>query len=173
MERKNRIPNTRLNRFYDDTDFDLEIDMASELIEGDANFTVVLYRIDRKHSNSSDIYGESNAKDTRFLPPVELKVLLSISEAENKSYGDNGALRYQEYGNLTFNILNKQLEDKHVEISYGDIVGYSDREDNLKYFEVFDDGKINMDNTHTQFGYKSFFTTIKCVTVDPDQFNGI
>ena len=25
MERKNRIPNTRLNRFYDDTDFDLEI----------------------------------------------------------------------------------------------------------------------------------------------------
>ena len=158
MERKNRIPNTRLNRFYDDTDFDLEIDMASELIEGDANFTVVLYRIDRKHSNSSDI---------------ELKVLLSISEAENKTYGDNGALRYQEYGNLTFNILNKQLEDKNVEISYGDIVGYSDREDNLKYFEVFDDGKINADNTHTQFGYKSFFTTIKCVTVDPDQFNGI
>jgi hypothetical protein len=100
MERKNRIPNTRLNRFYDDTDFDLEIDMASELIEGDANFTVVLYRIDRKHSNSSDIYGESNAKDTRFLPPVELKVLLSISEAENKNYGNGGTLRYQEYGNL-------------------------------------------------------------------------
>jgi hypothetical protein len=173
MERKNRIPNTRLNRFYDDTDFDLEIDMASELIEGDANFTVVLYRIDRNHSNSNDIYGESDAKDIRFLPPVELKVLLSISEAENKNYGDNGALRYQEYGNLTFNILNKQLEDKQVEISYGDIVGYSDREDNLKYFEVFDDGKINSDNAHTQYGYKSFFTTIKCVTVDPDQFNGI
>ena len=173
MERKNRIPNTRLNRFYDDTDFDLEIDMASELIEGDANFTVVLYRIDRKHSNSSDIYGESNAKDTRFLPPVELKVLLSISEAENKTYGDVGTLRYQEYGNLTFNILNKQLEDKNIEISYGDIVGYFDREDNLKYFEVFDDGKINADNAHTQYGYKSFFTTVKCVTVDPDQFNGI
>jgi hypothetical protein len=147
--------------------------MASELIEGDANFTVVLYRIDRKHSNSSDIYGESNAKDTRFLPPVELKVLLSISEAENKTYGDVGTLRYQEYGNLTFNILNKQLEDKNIEISYGDIVGYSDREDNLKYFEVFDDGKINADNAHTQYGYKSFFTTVKCVTVDPDQFNGI
>jgi formylmethanofuran dehydrogenase subunit E len=94
-------------------------------------------------------------------------------KSENKSYSENGSLRYQDYGNLTFTILNKQLNDKGVDISYGDIIGYSDRESNLKYFEVFDDGKINSDNAHTQFGYKSYYRTVSCVTVDPDQFNGI
>ena len=48
----------------------------------------------------------------------------------------------------------------------------ANREDNLKYFEVSDDGKINSDNEHTQFGYKSFFRTITCVVADPNLFNG-
>jgi hypothetical protein len=173
MERKNRIPITRLSRYYDEVDFDLELDMAREVIEEDANFTVVLYRIDKTNSNNDDVYGESESREIRFEPPVELKVLINLQEAENKSYAENGSLRYQEYGNLVFTVLNKQLVDKGVDISYGDIIGYSDRESNLKYFEVFNDGKINSDNLHTQFGYKSYFRTISCVVVDPDQFNGI
>ena len=172
MERKNRIPITRLSRFYDEFDFDMELDMAEEVIEGDANFTVILYRIDRVHS-TTDIYGESESRQIRFLPPVELKVLPKLADAENKTYDKGGRLKYQEYGNFTFTILNKQLDEKNVEISYGDIVAYADREDNMKYYEVHDDGRINADNESTQFGYKSYFTTIRCVTVDPNQFNGI
>jgi hypothetical protein len=173
MERKNRIPITRLSRYYDEKDFELELDMAREVIEEDTNFTVVLYRIDKINSNNDDVYGESESREIRFHSPVELKVLLQLAESENKSYSENGSLRYQEYGNLVFTILNKQLENKSVDINYGDIIGYSDRESNLKYFEVFNDGKINSDNTHTQFGYKSYYRTISCVPVDPDQFNGI
>jgi hypothetical protein len=173
MERKNRIPITRLSRYYDEVDFEFDIEMAREIIEEDANFTIILFRIDKVNSNNDDIYGESESKEIRFHPPVELKVLLKINKAENKSYGENGSLRYQEYGNLIFNILNKQLEERQIDISYGDIVGYSDREDNFKYFEVYDDGKINSDNEHTQYGYKSYFRTISCTVVDPDQFDGI
>ena len=61
MERKTRIPNTRLNRFYDEEDFQLELDMATELIEGDMNFTVVLFRIDRVNTQVDDVYWESNS----------------------------------------------------------------------------------------------------------------
>ena len=173
MERKNRIPITRLSRFYDEVDFEMELDMAREVIEEDSNFTVILYRIDKINS-TADIYGESEARQIRFLPPVELKVLPKLEDAENKVYDKNGGrLKYQEYGNFTFTIINKQMEDKGVEISYGDIVGYADREDNMKYYEVHDDGRINADNESTQFGYKSYFSTIRCVTVDPNQFNGI
>lgn len=172
MERKNKIPNTRLSRFYDDSDFDLEMDMAREVIEEDVNFTVVLFRIDRTKSNN-DIYGESNSREIRFLPPVELKVLLNLQKTENRSYDDGGRLRYQEYGNLDFSVLVKQLEEKQIDISYGDIIGYSDKESNLKYFEVYDDGKINSDNEHTQFGFRAYYRSIKCVVVDPNQFNGI
>lgn len=173
MERKNRIPITRLSRYYDENDFQLELDMAREVIEEDTNFTVVLYRIDKVNSNNEDVYGESESREIRFHSPVELKVLLLLNQAENKSYGENGSLRYQDYGNLVFTVLTNQLEEKNVDISFGDIIAFSDKETNLKYFEVYDDGKINSDNTHTQYGYKAYFRTISCVTVDPDQFNGI
>lgn len=173
METKNKIPNTKINRFYDDIDFNLELEMASELINEDMNFTVILYRIDRDNSNYDDIYGESNPQQIRYLTPVELKAILTLNTPENKNYDTNGRLRYQEYGNLTFDVLNRELSDKNVDISYGDIVAYSDKEDNLKYFEVFDDGKINTDNSHTHFGFRSYYRSIKCVTVDPNQFNGI
>src|SRR5574343_419542 len=142
METKNKIPNTKINRFYDDIDFNLELEMASELINEDMNFTVILYRIDRDNSNYDDIYGESNPQQIRYLTPVELKAILTLTTPENKNYDTNGRLRYQEYGNLTFDVLNRELSDKNVDISYGDIVAYSDKEDNLKYFEVFDDGIV-------------------------------
>ena len=137
MERKTRIPNTRLNRFYDEEDFRLELDMATELIEGDMNFTVVLFRIDRVNTQVDDVYWESNPRDIRFKAPVELKVILNLANGENKSYSPNGNLRYQDYGTLEFTVLQKQLDEKNVEISYGDVIGYSDRENNFKYFTVF------------------------------------
>jgi hypothetical protein len=172
MERKTRIPITRLSRYYDDFDFEMELEMAREVIEDDAGFKIVLFRVDKTHSNS-DIYGESNKREIRFLSPIELYVTPLLEDAENKNYGENGTLKYQEYGNFTFTILNKQMEEKGVDISYGDIVGYAINENNLKYFEVHDDGRINADNESTQFGFKSVFSKIKCVTVDPNQFNGI
>ena len=111
MERKTRIPNTRLNRFYDEEDFRLELDMATELIEEDMNFTVVLFRIDRVNTQVDDVYWESNTRDVRFRAPVELKVILSLANGENKSYSPNGNMRYQDYGNLEFTVLQKQLDD--------------------------------------------------------------
>jgi hypothetical protein len=173
MERKNRIPITRLSRYYDDIDYQTDLDMAMEVINEDANFRVVLYRIDRVNSNSDDVYGESESREIRFLSPVELNVLPKLDDAENKTYGDNGSLRYQEHGNLVFTVLNKELSDKNVKISYGDIIGYSTSEKDMKYFEVFDDGEINVDNASTMYGFRSYFTTVQCVTVDPNQFNGL
>lgn len=172
MERKNKIPLTRLSRYYDDVDFEMEMEMASDVIEEDANFTVVLFRIDRVKSNV-DVYGESNSREIRYLAPIELKVIFKLEASENKNYAPNGSVRYQEYGNLTFYVLTSHLKKKNVDISYGDIIGYSDREDNLKYFEVFDDGKINSDNEHLHFGFRPYYRTIKCVVLDPNVFNGI
>ena len=173
MNRKTRIPNTRLNKFYDEEDFRLELDMATELIEGDMNFTVVLFRIDRVNTQVDDVYQEGNASDIRFKAPVELKVILNLSTSENKSYLPDGNMRYQDYGNLEFTLLKKQLEEKGIDISYGDMVGYSDYEDNFKYFTVFDDGKITSDNPSSHFGYKGYFRRIKCTNVDPNVFNGL
>ena len=43
----NKVPITRLGKFFGDSDFDLDISMGSEWLEGDMNFTIILYRVDR------------------------------------------------------------------------------------------------------------------------------
>ena len=173
MERKNRIPVNRLSRFYDEVDFQLELDAAKELIEEDVNFTVVLYQVDKIHSNH-DVYGESDPNEIRFLAPVELKVLLTIEPADNKAYDKaNNRLNYQEYGNLVFTVMTDQLEEKKCDINIGDIVGYADSEKTMKFFEVSNAGRMHTANQQTHFGYKGYFRQITCTTADPNQFNGI
>ena len=53
------VPITRLGKFFGGEDFDLDIGMGQEWLEGDMNFTVVLYRIDRYKTKKDDVYGRS------------------------------------------------------------------------------------------------------------------
>jgi hypothetical protein len=171
MSSKKRLPISRMGKFYDYLDFGLENDMAREYIEGDINFTVILFRVNRIKSQTDDVYGESDVEEIRFHPPVELKVRPNLEESENNSYSE-GYGRYEDYGNLIFTIFEDQLKELGVDISYGDYIGYPDKEDNVKYFTVSNDGKINSDNQKTRVGYKSYYRKITCVTADEDEFNG-
>lgn len=168
-----KIPINRVNRYYDEIDFQMELDMAREVIEDDMNFKIVLYRINMAETDTDDLYGETKSGGARYYPPVELAVMVDLAEAVNKSYNPNGTIRYQDYGPLTFYILQDQLTEMNVEISYGDVVAYADSETNLKYFKVTDDGKIISDNKHTIYGYKGYYRTIKAVTIDPNEFNNM
>ncbi len=171
MSSKKRLPINRMGKFYDYLDFGLENDMAREFLEGDINFTVILFRVNRTKSQTDDVYGESDSEEIKFYPPVELKVRPNLEEAQNNSYSE-GYGRYEDYGNLIFTIFEDQLKELGVDISYGDYIGYPDKEDNIKYFTVSDDGKINSDNQKTRVGYKSYYRKITCVTADEDEFNG-
>jgi len=152
-------------------DFGLEDEMAREYLEGDINFTVILFRVDRVKSRTEDVYGESDVEEIKFHPPVELKVRPILEESESKSYSE-GYGRYEDYGNLTFTIFETQLTELGVDITYGDYIGYPDKEDNIKYFTVVNDGRINSDNSKTRVGYKSYYRKVSCVTADPDEFKG-
>jgi len=138
---KKRFPISRLHRFYDEVDFGLENEMAREFIEGDLNFTIVLFRVDRIESQTEDVYGEASTSEIRFHPPVEIKVRPLLEKSESKSYSE-GYGRYEDYGNFTFTVFVDHLEELGIDITYGDYIGYADREDNIKYFTVVDDGKI-------------------------------
>lgn len=171
MASKKRLPINRMSKFYDNLDFGLENEMAREFVEGDLNFTVILFRVDRLKSQTEDVYGESDVEEIRFHPPVELKVRPVLDESDSKSYSE-GYGRYEDYGNLTFTIFEDQLTELGVDITYGDYIGYPDKEDNIKYFTVSNDGRINTDNQKTRLGYKSYYRKITCVTADPDEFKG-
>jgi hypothetical protein len=166
----NKRPITRLHKFYDETDFRFENEMAREFVEGDLNFTIVLFKVDRIKSQTDDVYGEASANEIVFYPPKELKVRPLLNEPESQTYSE-GYGRYQDYGNFNFTIFVDHLNEMNTDIDYGDYIGYPDFEDNIKYFTVVDDGKIYSDNAHTRLGYKGYYRTIKCVVADANEFN--
>jgi hypothetical protein len=174
MSRPRIIPINRNNKFFSREDFDLEINMGREAIEDDGNFSIILYRVDRTLTSSDDVYGESTMDGIRFLPPIELKVIPILNEAENKAYNSGaGSLRYLQDGQLTFGIYDAQLAEMDVEMSFGDYIGYAVTETEVRYFSVVNDGKKNYDNKHTILGYKGAFRTVLCAPIDYNEFRGV
>jgi hypothetical protein len=147
--------------------------MGREAIEGDGNFTVILYKVNRQLTESDNVYGEASKDGIKFYPPIELKVIPIIGESENKTYNSNGSLRYLQDGKLTFGIYTAQLSELDTEISYGDYIGYPVTETDIRYFSVVNDGIKNFDNKHTIMGYKGAFRTIDCASVDASEFRGL
>ena len=94
MSTKKKIPIKRINKFFDARDFELEIQMGREALEGDGNFTVVLYRIDRETTQSHDLYGEASAHEMNFFPPVELYIIPIVDKAENMNKVKEGDETY-------------------------------------------------------------------------------
>ena len=171
MTTPRRIPINRINKFFSNEDFDLDISMGREAIEGDGNFVVILYRVDRENTASDDLYGEASKDGIRFLPPVELRVIPTLEEAENKAYNSSsGGLRYLQDGVLSFGIYESQLAELDVELNYGDYIGYPVSETEVRYFSVTNDGIKNYDNKHTIMGYKGTYRTVKCAPVDEQEF---
>jgi hypothetical protein len=173
MDNKKITPITRINKFFSEEDFNLEISMGREAIEGDGNFTIILYRVDRTNSEYDSLYGEASKDGIRYFPPVELKIVPIMGAPENKTYNTNGSLRYLQDGQFTFGIYDSQLSELDTEISYGDYIGYPVTETEVRYFSVVNDGAKNYDNKHTIMGYKGAFRTVVCASVDSNEFRGL
>lgn len=169
---KSLVPITRLGKFFGGEDYSLEIDMGQEWLEGDMNFTVILYRIDRYKTKTDDVYGEVLEDGIQFLAPVELKGLVQVMAPTSKFIG-NSKVEQKEPGNMKFSIYQKQLNDLDVEIFLGDYIGYYESEDRVRYYVVSDDGYVKSDNKHTYGGYKPFYRTIIATYVSENEFKGI
>lgn len=172
MNNKIIVPITRINKWFSEEDFKLEQRMGREAIEGDINFTLILYRVNRNESEYDELYGEATKDGIRFYPPIEIKVVPIMSPAENKTYNDNGTLHYLQDGQLTFGIYEEQLQELDTDISFGDYIGYPVNETDIRYFSVVNSGVKNYDNRHTIMGYKPAFRTVLCAGVDESEFVG-
>ncbi len=174
MSENKKVPITRSNKFFGYEDFRLEVEMGREAIEGDGNFTVILYRVDIENTQSDDVYNEAGKDGIAFYPPMELKVLPTLDEASNKVYNTSGgSMRYLEDGQLSFGIYEEQLNELDIDISYGDYIGYAVTETDMRYYSVVNDGRKNYDNIHTIMGYKGAFRSVLCAAVDASEFRGL
>ena len=173
MSNQRKIPIIRVTKFFSGEDYRLDIEMGREGIEGDNNFIVVLYKVDRAATTTDDVYGEAGPDEIRYLPPVELIVMPTFEEPENKTYNSNGSLRYLESGNLSFAIYDAQLEELKTDIEVGDYIGYAVAPTEMVYYNVSNDGRKNWDNKHTILGFRGAYRTVLCSPVDENEFKGV
>lgn len=168
---RNIRPNNRVNKFFDENEFKLEMSFGREWVDGDNNFTISLYRVDKASTESNDIYNEATIGGINLMPEVELSVTIEYGDSEKKAYNQNNSMRYTQDGDFTFHVYEEELLEKGVNIQFGDYIGYDISPTTRRYFEVIDDDILNFGNDKTIMGYKSFYKTIKCKTISPDILN--
>jgi hypothetical protein len=169
---ENKLPITRLNKFFSEDDYNLHIQMGEEYLHGDLNMKLVLYSVDKTTTAKDDIYGEIGKDEIKYKSPVEFHALIHVVTSENKSYG-SGLLRYLEPGNMILSVYIKELNDLGIDIRFGDYIGYPDSETRMRYYTVSNDGKVTADNKHHHFGYKPSYRTIICVPTQENEFRGV
>jgi hypothetical protein len=168
----NRVPITRLGKFFGENDFNLEVEMGQEWLVGDMNYTCVLYRVDKTKTKIDNVYGETVKDGIKFLPPVEFNAYVAIATPENKFLGST-KMDQVEPGNITMSVYLKTLEELEIDIQFGDYVGYYDTESFVRYYTVVNDGRVTSDIKHTYKGYKPFYRTIIAAPVGPNEFRGL
>jgi len=167
-----KIPITRLEKFFGSEDFDLEQSMGREWLEGDMNFTLVLYRVDRQKTKTDNVYGETEEDGIKYLPPVEFRGYVTIELPDNIDYA-NSKLSQMEPGNLKVGVYQKTLDELEVDVEYGDYIGYYETENRVRYYSVVNDGRVVSDNKHTYGGFKPFYRSIIAAPVNDGEFRGI
>jgi hypothetical protein len=169
---ENKLPITRLSKFFGQSDFDINVQMGEEYLHGDLNMKLVLYQVDRNKTDIDDVYGEVGKDEIKFLPPVEFNGLVKVEEPKNVAY-QPGVIRYNEPGNLTLSVYISHMKELDIDIRYGDYIGYADTEDRLRFYTVINDGKVTSDNKHKMFGYKPHYRTIICSPAQETEFRGV
>jgi hypothetical protein len=169
---KNKLPITRLNKFWSQNDFDFNVSVGQEYLHGDINMKLVLYRVDRQKTDTDNVYAEVGKDQVKYFPPIEFNALVRVEEPKNESY-KNGIVRRIEPGNMVLSVYIQHLNELGVEIRYGDFIGYPETEDTMRYYTVSNDGKVTSDNKHNMFGYKPYYRTITCVPAQESEFRGV
>ncbi len=171
MPRKTKI--TRNNLFYSESDFLFDSEIGNDYVKQDVNQTVILFRVDNTKTNT-DRWGETTVDGVIYKDPVELNVLYLIEKSTNKAHETKQNLgSFQQKGNLKISIYLEELEEKNVEITNGDYIGIQITPNNMEYWVVTKDGRVDFDNAHTMFGYKPLYKTILGTHVDKNEFNGV
>ena len=164
IKRKN--PVNRNNLFMSPDQYQTQLSIGMEYINHVLNQTVILYEVDLEHTNTNDIYKESNFKNIVFKTPVELNVIYKLNKSELKTYDKSNIKGYYvKLGQLDFTIYTKELEENDCDIKRGDYIGLQVTPEHMEYFIVTDDGRVNYDNEHTLWGTVPFYRSIKCAVV--------
>ncbi len=163
------IENQRMGLFMNQNSFDLDIMYGRNFLESDNSQYVILHRINVIETKTHNLYGQSKAKDKKFMTPVRIKVMITVADGEQKNYGDNpGGLVRDDSGNISFGVYLKELEELNVEINRGDIIEYNLSGEKNRYYEVESANNVTDTTAKTIGGFKTYWKKVTGVPVKED-----
>lgn len=172
MKKKKQVidlENERFGLFITQNSINLDIMYGRNFIETDNLQYVILHKINVIETKSHSLYGQSKAKDKKFMSPIKLNVMITIEDSEQKYYGDNpGGITREDTGNLIFGIYLEELKEKNVEIHRGDIIEYNMSGEKNRYYEVENANNVTDTTSKSIGGFTTYYKKIICVPVKED-----
>jgi hypothetical protein len=161
---KKTLPIERIPNFYSAKSMETDMLYITQYYTTDINMKITLYRVNIITSQIDDLYGESLPVDKKFLPPVELTVLLDI---ENTGVSNTNDIITEQLGKLVFDVLEKELNNKNCDITRGDYISYYDGKSE-RYFEVVSANNMNTSSEQTLVFRTGYYRHISCSYIKDD-----
>ncbi len=172
MKKKKQIidlEEQRMGLFMTDNSFNLDIMYGRNYLETDNVQEVIIHKINILNTKSHALYGQTKTKDKKFLPPVRIKVMITVEEGKQGYYGANpGGITRDDSGNIRFGVYLKELEEKQIEIDRGDIIEYNLSGEKNRFYEVESANNVTDETNKTIGGFKSYWKKIIGVPVHGD-----
>lgn len=172
MKKKKQIidlENNRMGLFMNDNSFDLDVMYGRNFLQTDNAQSVKIHKINLLETKSHKLYGQSKSKDKKFMPPVEISVMVTIEDGKQEYYGSNqGGIARDDSGEISFGVYLKELQEKQFEIDRGDIVEYNMSGEKNRYYEVSSANNVTDETNKTIGGFKPYWKRIIGVPVKED-----
>jgi hypothetical protein len=163
------LEDERYGLFMNQNSFNLDVMYGRNYLHTDNTQYITLYRINVIESKTHSLYGQSKAKDKKFMSPVKLNIMLDVEESTQQYYGNNqGGITRDDTGNLVFGIYLTELEEKNTEINRGDIIAYNLSGEKERYYEVENANTIDDTTDKTIGGFNKYWKRIVSVPIKED-----
>ena len=149
--------------------FELDVMYGRNYLQTDNAQEVILHKINIIETKSHNLYGQTKARDKKFMTPVRLSVMVSVDASKQEFYGGNqGGIVRDDTGNLSFGIYLKELEEKQVDVDRGDIIEYNMSGEKNRYYEVENANNVTDETNKTIGGFKPYFKRVTATPVKED-----
>ena len=163
------LENNRMGLFMSDNSFDLDVMYGRNYLQTDNAQKVKIHKINLIETKVHSLYGQAKTSDKKFMPPVEISVMVTIEDGKQEYYGGNqGGIARDDSGNISFGVYLKELEEKQFEIDRGDIIEYNMSGQKNRYYEVESANNVTDETKKTIGGFKPYWKRITGVPVKED-----
>ena len=166
------LEDQRYGLFMTDNSFNLDVMYGRNFLQTDNAQEVTIYRINIIETKTHNLYGQSKAKDKKFMSPVRISVMVTVEDSKQEYYGSNaGGIARDDSGNIVFGVYLTELEEKKLEINRGDIVEYNLSGEKNRYYEIENVNNVTDTTNKTIGGFKNYWKRVIAIPVKEDVVN--